>query len=555
LTVRVLGPLEVWVGGRRVGLTSGRLRTVLAVLAMAAGGPVSVERLGVALWGEDAPGSARRVVQTYLARLRAALGAGVVGTGPAGYSLRVEPDQVDAVWFVQQLDLAGGAPDRSVERGLLDRALALWRGDPFEGVASAWLEQFEAPRLQERYLAAVERRADLDLAAGRAGQLVPRLRELAAQHPLRETLWARLLRALGQSGRQAEALERYEAIRSHLAEELGSDPGAPLRQIYADLLAGQPPPADTDPVVAGPASPAGSVVPRQLPADIVGFAGRAAALKALHDLVPDGEAATASAVVISAIAGTAGVGKTALAVHWAHQVADRFPAGQLYVNLRGFGPSGRTMEPAEAVRGFLDALGVPRQRIPPEFEAQVGLYRSLLADKRMLILLDNARDADQVRPLIPGTPGCLVVVTSRNQLTGLVASETARPLLLDLLDLDEARQLLAGRLGTDRITTEPDAADEIIHRCARLPLALAIVAAHAATRPEWPLAAAAGQLRDAQAGLDAFTGADPATNIRAVFSWSYQSLTPAAATLFRQLGLHPGPDLTTPAAASLAALR
>jgi tetratricopeptide (TPR) repeat protein len=260
-------------------------------------------------------------------------------------------------------------------------------------------------------------------------------------------------------------------------------------------------------------------------------------------------------VVITAVAGTAGVGKTALAVRWAHRVASRFPDGQLYINLRGFGPAGTVMDPAEAIRRFLDALGVAPQRIPADPEAQVGLYRTLLAGKRMLIVLDNARDPDQVGPLLPGTPGCLVVVTSRNRLTGLVATVGAHPIPLDLLTLDEARDLLVRRLGVHRVAAEPDAVDEIITCCVRLPLALAIVAANAATQPRQSLAAIAADLRDRHDRLSVLsTGDTPTTDVRAVFSWSYHTLTPAAARLFRLLGLHPGPDVTAPATASLAAL-
>jgi tetratricopeptide (TPR) repeat protein len=257
-------------------------------------------------------------------------------------------------------------------------------------------------------------------------------------------------------------------------------------------------------------------------------------------------------VLIVTIDGTAGIGKTALAVHWSHRVADRFADGQLYVNLRGFDPTGSPVSPAEAVRGFLDAFEVPLERIPASVDAQVGLYRSLLANRRVLVVLDNARDADQVRPLLPGAPGCLVVVTSRNQLAGLVAAAGAHPLTLGLPTAAEARELLARRLGPDRVAAEPRAVDEIITLCARLPLALAIVAARAATHPGFGLAVLAGQLREARGGLDEFAGADQATDARAVFSWSYRQLSPAAARLFRLLGLHPGPDVAAPAAASLA---
>jgi tetratricopeptide (TPR) repeat protein/transcriptional regulator with XRE-family HTH domain len=309
--------------------------------------------------------------------------------------------------------------------------------------------------------------------------------------------------------------------------------------------AAHPPPAA--------ATPRALTTPAQLPTDVAGFAGRISALRQLDALL-DADAGQPTAVVVTAIAGTAGVGKTSLAVHWAHRVAGRFPDGQLYINLRGFDPSGTVMAPAEAIRRFLDALAVPPQRIPADPGAQADLYRTLLADKRMLVVLDNARDPEQVRPLLPGAPGCLVLVTSRNRLTGLIAAEGAHPLPLDLLTVGEARDLLTRRLGPTRVTAEPDAIDELITRCARLPLAMAIVAATAATHPHLPLAALAGQLRDSRDRLDALsTGDTPATDVRAVFSWSYQALTENAARLFRLLGLHPGPDISTAAAASLAA--
>jgi Mrp family chromosome partitioning ATPase len=294
-------------------------------------------------------------------------------------------------------------------------------------------------------------------------------------------------------------------------------------------------------------------VPQQLPAAVTHFAGRVGELATLTGLLR-GRADTGGTVVISAVSGTAGVGKTALAVYWAHQAADRFPDGQLYVNLRGFDPSGSVMEPAEAVRRFLDALDVPPERIPVDLDAQAVLYRSQLAGKRVLVVLDNARDTAQVRPLLPGAPTCLVVVTSRNQLTGLIAADGAHPVTLDLLTDEEARQLLARRLGTDRVAAEPAAVGEIITRCAHLPLALALVAARAALSPRGGLHLLAEQLRDSGHRWQMLTGDDPTTDVQAVFSWSYQALTPAAARLFRLLGLHPGPDLSAAAATSLAGL-
>jgi tetratricopeptide (TPR) repeat protein len=293
-------------------------------------------------------------------------------------------------------------------------------------------------------------------------------------------------------------------------------------------------------------------LPRQLPAAVGYFAGRVGELAALTGLLRE-RTDTGGTVVISAIGGTAGVGKTALAVHWAHQVADRFPDGQLYVNLRGFDPSGQVMAPTEAVRRFLDALHVPPDRIPVDLDAQAALYRSQLAGKRMLVVLDNARDAEQVRPLLPGTGTALVLVTSRNQLTSLVAADGAHPLTLDLLTHHEAHELLERRLGPDRVAAEPQATEQIISASARLPLALAIAAARAA-QTRFPLTVLAGELADTHDRLGVLDAGDPATRVRTVFSWSYTTLTPPAARLFRLLGLHPGPDASAAAAASLAGL-
>jgi transcriptional regulator with XRE-family HTH domain len=299
--------------------------------------------------------------------------------------------------------------------------------------------------------------------------------------------------------------------------------------------------------------PADGVVegPRQLPADVAGFTGRIGHLAELDRLLAADR--RQPAVVIAVVSGTAGVGKTSLAIHWAHRVADRFPDGQLYVNLRGFDPGGQPMTAAEAVRGFLDALGVPVRRIPADLDAQVGLYRSLLAGRQVLIVLDNAVTAEQVRPLLPGAAGCAVVVTSRDQLHGLVAASAAHPVPLDVLTVDEARQLFGARLGAARIAAEPVVVDSLIAACARLPLALAIVAARAAIHPGFGLVDLVGELREGSARLDTWQAGDPTTDLRAVFSWSYRRLSPAPARLFRLLGLHPGPSIAAPAAASLVA--
>jgi transcriptional regulator with XRE-family HTH domain/tetratricopeptide (TPR) repeat protein len=296
------------------------------------------------------------------------------------------------------------------------------------------------------------------------------------------------------------------------------------------------------------------IVPRQLPATVSCFTGRDAELAALTGLLDAQRGVRAPTLVIAAVAGTAGVGKTAFAVHWAHQVTDRFPDGQLYVNLRGFDPSGLPVSPAEAIRGLLDAMGVPTERIPADLDAQAGLYRTLLAGKRMLVVLDNARDDGQVRPLLPGSPGCVVVVTSRSQLPGLAVTENAQMLNLDVLPDADAWRMLAARLGARRAAAEPEAVTEIGELCARLPLALAVGATRAATRPGLPLSALAAELRDAQSRLDVLDLGDEAASLRAVFCCSTEQLGPEAGLMFRLLGLHPGPDITAAAAASLAAV-
>ena len=300
---------------------------------------------------------------------------------------------------------------------------------------------------------------------------------------------------------------------------------------------------------AGGAPPGRLAVPRQLPPAVPHFAGRTAELKILDGLL---DAAKGSGtMLIAAISGTAGVGKTALAVRWADRVIDGFPDGQLYVNLRGFGPSGAPATPAEAVRGFLDGLAVPAERIPAGLEAQTALYRSVTVGQRILILLDNVRDEQQVRPLLAASPSCLVLVTSRNKLTGLIAAEGAVPVVLDVLTEPDARELLASRMGEEQVSQEPAAAAELIRRCARLPLALSIVSARTAIQPGQRLAAVARELRQARSRLDALATGDAASDVRAVLAWSYCALTETAARTFRLLGTHPGPDVSIRAAASL----
>jgi DNA-binding SARP family transcriptional activator/tetratricopeptide (TPR) repeat protein len=553
LEVKLLGPFGVLADGKPLDVSAGRSSALLAVLAMSAGRVVSIERLADMVWGEDLPANARRSVQTYVTRLRSVLGASAISTSGAGYVLNIDRDDVDALRFLWRLDHAGGDP--STERQKLADALSLWRGDPLEGVQSAWLADYERPRLLERYLAGLERRIDLDIAAGRSAELVAEVRDVAGQHPLRESLWARLIVVLDRSGRQAEALECYETIRSRIAGELGVDPGPELQRIYDDLLQGtshespeRPAPTRGEPE---------RFIPRQLPADIEGFTGRGEALSALDALVDEVDDSADMAeqpVVITALHGAGGIGKTTLAVHWAHRVADRFPDGQLYLNLRGFGP-GDPMAPAEALEVLLRGLGVPGEQVPADIDARSALLRTVLADRRVLMLLDNARDAEQVRPLLPGGGGVLVIVTSRSQLRGLAAREGAGRVALDTLSLDDATDLLAAGLAGQRVAYDSESIGELAELCGRLPLALAVAVERAGRHPDSELADLIGELRDEHERLDALdTGDDPLTSVRAVFSWSYQALDEDTAELFRLLGRYLGNDFSLSAVAALGGL-
>ncbi len=414
----------------------------------------------------------------------------------------------------------------------------------------------QADRLAESCVSALEDRIELDLVVGDHGDLIAELRDLVAEHPLRERLRGLLMLALYRAGRQADALTAFRDARRQLHDELGVEPSAPLQQLHQQILTADPALTTAGPAKAG--TDAGAkisrrrVVPAQLPHHIPDFTGRDAELDRLDALLDQGSSGTRNAVVITVITGTAGVGKSALALYWAHRVRDLFPDGQLYVNLRGFGPAGSAMEPAEAIHGFLEAFAVPSDQMPLDLDDRAALYRSILADLRVLVLLDNARDVDQVRSLLPGSPGCVVLVTSRNRLTSLVAADGARSVELDLLPAAEARRLLSSRLGQDRVASEPASVDEIIKACSGLPLALVVAASNAVANSRLPLSALAGELRKTEGRLDALGAGDQYTDVRAVFSWSYHALSPPAARLFRLLGVHAGPDIATSAAASLA---
>jgi DNA-binding SARP family transcriptional activator len=552
----LLGPLLVRRGGVTLPVAPGKQRTVLAALLLSADRMVSLDELTEVLWGAGPPPSARVSVQNHVMRLRKALGDGArIRTHPHGYEIRLDDSELDVSRFEAHLAAAQAAARDGYWETAAGRAqagLALWRGEPLADVESDLLASYAIPRLGELRLQALETRIDADLHLGRHREVTGELRHLAGAHPLRERLHGLLMLALYRDGQQAEALAAYARARRILVDELGTEPGAGLRKLHQQMLNGDPA-LDLQLRAPGAADSPAPPVPRQLPATVSGFTGRAAELAALTRMLDDAVAGSPGTVVISAIGGTAGVGKTALALHWAHQVAGRFADGQLYVNLRGFDPAGVPTAAPEAVRGFLDALGVPPDRIPAQPEARAGLYRSLLADRAMLIVLDNARDEQQVRPLLPASPASLVIVTSRNQLGGLAAADGARLLSLDVLTEPEARQLLAARLGHARAGAEPEALSEIAALCGCLPLALAVAVARAAARPKFPLAALADELADSAGRLDALDAGDPGSSVRAVFSWSYRQLSAEAARMFRLLGLHPGPDISAAAAASLAA--
>ncbi|MGW6923894.1 BTAD domain-containing putative transcriptional regulator [Streptomyces sp. NPDC054950] len=605
LRFAVLGAVRVFRGDAELELGGPQERAFLALLLVGAGRPVAVSEIVDVLWGAAPPRSAVNVVRRHVGSLRRLLEPGLAARAEGrrlvrdagGYRLVTDGDSSDLLRFRVLCEEGRRIADRSPAQALelLTEALSLWRGPLAVGIPAQARAHPAFDAVDRELPAAVRLAADAALRAGRPDVVLADLRQAAARHPLDEPLQAGLLLALAAAGHRSEALAAYEAVRARLAEELGIDPGAVLRDardtVLRDardtvlhgvrdmVLHGVPEaavgsssgessaevsdgagadgsladPAPAHAPAPGPPSPPALPPPAQLPHGTEVFTGRDAELDEAFAL-SGADGSGPGTVVISAIGGMAGVGKTTLAVHWAHRVADRFPDGQLYVNLRGFEPSGAVLDPGEAVRGFLGALGVPPERVPHGVDAQAALYRSVLAGRRVLVVLDNARDTEQVRPLLPGSPGCLTIVTSRDELHGLVAAHGAHSLVLRPFDAVQARDFLVRRLGAERVAAEPRAADEISELCAGLPLALACVAARAAGHPHFPLAAVAAELREAHGSLDAFVRSDASVDVGTVFSWSSRAVSAAAARLFRLLALHPGPDLCLPAAAALAGL-
>jgi DNA-binding SARP family transcriptional activator/tetratricopeptide (TPR) repeat protein len=527
---------------------------LLAVLLWRANQPVSADELAELVWDGAPPNRAPEAIRALVMRLRRRLGpraAARIVTRAPGYVIEITADELDASRF-EELTRQAGAAVRAGQwaraSGTAAEALGLWRGAPLADVPSQLLRDQWVPHLEQLRVQALDWRIEGDLHDGRHGQLIPELRDLTARHPLRENFHSQLMLALYRCGRQAEALAEYERARDVLVAELGIEPGPGLRDLHQRILSADPALIVTE--LPSPAAAEGeskSAVPRELPAAVPGFTGRSAELRELSRLLdPRGGQVHGTAV----ISGTGGVGKTALAVHWAYQVAGRFPDGQLYVNLRGYDP-GHPVPPADALAGFLRSLGVRGQDIPPEADERAARYRSLLAGKRMVIVLDNAGSADQVRPLLPGTASCTVLVTSRDALAGLIVGDGAVRLDLDALPLSEAVALVRTLTGA-RVDADPGAAAELAGQCCRLPLALRVAAELAVSRPSVPLAALVSELADVRTRLDVLaTGGDPRTEVRTVFSWSYDRLDADAARIFRLLGLHPGPVFEPYATAAL----
>jgi DNA-binding SARP family transcriptional activator len=544
----LLGSVEVRIEGQPVEVGSARQQCVLVSLLADVNSCVSIESLIERVWGGSRlPHRPRAAVQTYVSLLRRVLatsGVNIVRRG-GGYMLTAPEQTIDLHWF-RWLVKAARASDDTRAEDLLEQALAQWHGEPFAALDTLWLNTLRATLGTERRAAQLDL-TDLQLRRGRHATLLASLSEMVEQHPLDERLAGQYLIALSRAGRPADALDHYQRLRRRLVDELGTDPGPALRRLHHQILTGEA--AGALPAGSGPPSRA---VPRQLPRAPAPFAGRVSELARLDDAVHAPE--SAGTVMLSTIGGMGGIGKTWLGLHWAHRNLSRFPDGQLFVNLRGFDPAGPPMPVDTAVQGFLLALGVDPAAMPFDLDTRTALYRSLVAGKHMLVMLDNARDTAQVTPLLPGSGSCTVLVTSRRRLTGLIATGGAVQVDLETLTETEARELLARRLGADRVAAEPEAVAELLRCCAGLPLALSIVAARAITSPRLPLAKLAVELRDVSTRLDALDTGDLTVSIRAALSWSYAELPPPAADMLGLLALAPGPDIGLPAVESLCAL-
>lgn len=540
LQIGMLGTLTVHRGTERVEIGPTKQRTLLGLLALQAGRVVGRADIVDVLWGEHPPATHVNLVHTYVMRLRGALGhpsPRLINRVNTGYQLDPDAAQLDVVAF-EHLVASAGTADPQAALDLYCRALACWRGPVQEGLS----QHPAAVALAHRRLAAAMACADIALDLGRYEPITGHLRELCREEPLHEGLHARLMLTTAGVGAQSAALEVYTGIRHRLVTQLGIEPGAALQDAYLRILRQEVP----EPQPGTVSLP----VPAQLPAHAAGFLGRALYLDRLDGMSQTGgDESTA----ITVITGTPGVGKTALALHWARRAKDRFPDGQLYVDLCGYGPE-QPVSPADALSGFLRALGVHGTHVPSELVERSARFRTLIEGKRILVVLDNAGTAEQVRPLLPGTSSSHVLITSRDTLPGLVVRDGARRLGLELLSMGEALALLRSLIG-ERVDAEPEGAEALASQCVRLPLALRLAAELSVRRPAARLADLVEELSDEQRKLDALdAGGDAHTALRAVFSWSYQHLPGPVARLFRLMGLHPGHGISVHAAAALADL-
>jgi DNA-binding SARP family transcriptional activator/tetratricopeptide (TPR) repeat protein len=539
---RVLGAVEAHVGGRAVDLGPARRRCVLAALLLEANHVVPVEQLLDRTWDGDT--TRRGTLYSHVSRLRSALAGAEdveLARRSGGYLLTVDPMNVDLHRFRHLVGAAHRTNDPGQAAANYRTALGLWRGDAFAGLDTHWISRMRSSLDLERHAAELDWN-DLMLRQGRHADVLTGIAARYEEHPLDERLAGQLMLALHLAGRRPEALQVYRDTRAALVDELGLDPGPELQDVQHRILAGG--------VEAPVRQPEPATAPRQLPADISHFTGRDRHMTELHASVERSRSGGAPAV--AAVDGTAGVGKTALAVHFGHQVADRFPDGQLYVDLRGHGTA-PPVTAVEALGHLLRGLGRPPEQIPADAQELAATYRSHVADRRILIMLDNARTAEQVRPLLPGAPGCLVVVTSRTILSTL---DNADHIHLDVLSEDEALSLLARLVGRDRVDADPDAALAVVRMCARLPLAIRLAGARLAARPRWSVATLAERLSDEERRLEELAVGDRA--VRTGFEVSHRALLASAdpvdreaAGAFRLLGALDWVDMSVPVASAL----
>ncbi|MFF4297223.1 BTAD domain-containing putative transcriptional regulator [Streptomyces vinaceus] len=537
----VLGPVRAWRGGEALPSGTPQQRALLAALLLRGGRTATAPELIDAIWGEDPPQQALATIRTYASRLRKVLAPGMLVTESGGYAIHTPADALDldvARSLAADAEQARGTGDRTLARTLLDRALDLWDGEPLAGVPGPHADT-ERTRLQEWRLQLLETRLDLDLEVGHHAEAVSELTALTAAHPLRERLRELLMLALYRSGRQAEALAVYADTRRLLADELGVDPRPELAALQQRILR-----ADAELARAedpAPATAPALVRPAQLPATVADFTGRATFVNELGEIL---SGVGGQVMAVSALAGIGGVGKTTLAVHVAHAARPHFPDGQLYVDLQGTEP--RPAEPVAVLGSFLRALGTPDTAIPDSAAERAALYRSTLDGRRVLVLLDNARDAAQVRPLLPGTAGCAALVTSRVRMAGLAGAHLVD---LDVMSPEEALQLFTRIVGAERVGAERQAALDVVGACGFLPLAIRIAASRLAARRTWTVSVLAAKLADERRRLDELQAGDLA--VKATFELGYGQLEPEQQRAFRLLGLADGPDISLSAAAAV----